>query len=210
MVAAERGDALYIQFAREPVPGQVKTRMLPALDPAEAAELHRELVLWTTQSLVVSARAPVELYVTGNPSSPLFEACRGSGAAAVRLQQGRDLGERMCRALAAGLETHRKVVLVGSDCPQIDPAYLAAALEALDDHDAVLGPAADGGYVLVGVTRIEQRWFEDIEWGTSEVYAQSLARFEETGAKLAALEVLQDIDRPEDLPLWRGIQAMGR
>ena len=203
-------EALFIQFARAPAPGRVKTRMLPALDPLEACELHRDLVLWTTRTLTGAGLGPVELHVTGSTASPLFQQCLGLGIRAVIPQRGGDLGARMCHALADGLAQHVRVVLVGSDCPQIDRDYLSQAVSALDEHDVVLGPAQDGGYVLIGARRVDECWFEGIDWGTGAVYAQTLARLAQSGACWAALETLRDIDRPEDLSLWRDIAGLQR
>ncbi|WP_165954284.1 TIGR04282 family arsenosugar biosynthesis glycosyltransferase [Seongchinamella unica] len=205
MEAVSVGDVLLIQFAREPVPGRVKTRMIPALAPAEACHLHRELVLWTARKLTSAGLGRVELAVAGNTASPLFRQCERLGVRAVRRQQGGDLGQRMCHALAAGLQTHNKVILVGSDCPQIDRDYLASAIDALDGRDVVLGPATDGGYVLIGVRQVDVRWFAGVKWGTAGVFAETVARFERTGAGWQPLAELQDIDRPEDLALWRAL-----
>ena len=198
-------DVLFIQFAREPVPGLVKTRMLPELSPEQACELHRELVYWTSQVLTGAHLGRVELSVAGNVSSPLFQQCEGLGVKAVNRQVGKDLGERMYNALAEGLERFSKVILVGSDSPQIDTHYLQSAITKLDDADVVLGPAKDGGYVLIGVSDIDKRWFEGVEWGSANVFAETLARFVLTSAQWQPLDVLQDIDRPEDLPVWRAI-----
>ncbi|MEP5567652.1 MAG: TIGR04282 family arsenosugar biosynthesis glycosyltransferase [Halioglobus sp.] len=198
-------DVLFIQFAREPLPGLVKTRMLPELSPEQACELHRELVYWTSQVLTGAHLGRVELSVAGNVGSPLFQQCEGLGVKAVNRQVGKDLGERMYNALAEGLERFSKVILVGSDSPQIDRDYLQGAISALDDASVVLGPAQDGGYVLIAVRDIDRRWFEGVEWGSANVYAETLARFVLTSAQWQQLEVLQDIDRPEDLPVWRAI-----
>lgn len=198
-------DVLLIQFAREPLPGLVKTRMLPELSPEQACELHRELVYWTSEVLTGAHLGRVELSVAGNVSSPLFRQCEGLGVKAVNRQTGQDLGERMYNALAEGLERFSKVILVGSDSPQIDRDYLVGSIAALDDADVVVGPAKDGGYVLIGVRRLDRRWFENVEWGSCSVYAQTLANFVLTSADWQHLEVLQDIDRPEDLPVWRAI-----
>lgn len=198
-------DVLIIQFAREPVPGMVKTRMLPELSPEQACELHRELVFWTAKILAASGVGDVELSVAGNTGSPLFQQCTALGVQAVRRQSGSDLGERMYGALAEGLSRYSKVLLVGSDSPQIDRSYLEGAVTALDDNDVVLGPAEDGGYVLIGLRSVDRRWFEDIVWGVETVYAETVRQLELTQAKWQALPVLRDIDRPEDLPLWRDI-----
>ncbi|KZX60118.1 hypothetical protein A3709_12495 [Halioglobus sp. HI00S01] len=198
-------EALIIQFAKEPVPGQVKTRMLPALDPEQAAKLHCDLVFWTAQTLTSAAVGDVELAVAGAVESPLFEQCRKLGVHDIRPQQGVGLGQRMFHALKDGLSRYRYVLLVGSDCPQIDSAYLRQALAALADSDVVLGPAEDGGYVLIGVKAVAWSWFDGVHWGTDSVYRQTVARLEADGVRWDALPVLQDIDRPEDLHLWRRI-----
>ena len=191
------------------MPGLVKTRMLPELSPQQACELHRELVYWTSEVLAHSHLGRVELSVAGNTASPLFRQCEDLGVKSVRRQSGKDLGERMYNALADGLERHEKVILVGSDSPQLDREYLREAIAALDYSDVVLGPAEDGGYVLIGVRALDRRWFEEVDWGTETVFADTVARFELTGANWQRLSVLQDIDRPEDLPIWRAIVARG-
>lgn len=198
-------DLLFIQMAREPLPGKVKTRMLPELSPEEACELHSELVLWTARTLTGTGLGDVELHVAGDTGAGLFRLCRELGVAAVSPQQDGDLGERMYHALARGLERYSRVILVGSDCPQMDRAYLAGAAALLDEADVVLGPALDGGYVLIGGRKVEPGWFEGVEWGTDYVYASTVAHFESSGVHWQPLPVLQDIDRPEDLPVWRAI-----
>ena len=200
-----RDEVLLIQFAREPLPGKVKTRMLPALTPEQACELHRELVIWTAKVLGTAGLGRVELAVAGDTASPLFRECESLGVQAVRTQQGADLGERMYNALADGLLSHSKVILIGSDCPQIDRDYLLSAIDGLDNSNVVLGPATDGGYVLIGVRQVDKRWFEAVEWGTASVYADTAARLALTGAIWQPLAELQDIDRPEDLALWRAL-----
>ena len=112
----------------------------------------------------------------------------------------------MYAALSAGLDSHARVLLVGSDCPSIDAGYLSAAVNALDTHDVVLGPAVDGGYVLIGARSIARSLFENVDWGTSRVYEQTVARLAAAGLSWTALAALPDVDRPEDLPGW---YAMG-
>ncbi|MAT93227.1 MAG: hypothetical protein CME59_11570 [Halioglobus sp.] len=194
------------QFAREPVPGRVKTRMQPHLSAQQACELHRELVLWTCTQLVEAALGPVEICVAGDPADALFARCRERGATAVVAQQGADLGARMLHALQRGLRGHRKVLLVGSDCPAISPAYLALASAALECAPVVLGPAHDGGYVLIGVTRVEPGIFTDVSWGGAEVYARTGRNLRALGLDWEALPPLQDIDRPQDLPAWEALR----
>lgn len=203
----ERDTLRLIQFTREPVPGRVKTRMLPALTPHQACELHCDLTRWTLAALRSVGRGPVELCVAGDPQHPFFRECADTGGVEITRQGGGDLGARMYAALAAGLERSSLVILVGSDCPEIDGAYIEAAAAALADREVVLGPAQDGGYVLIGVRALRREWFEGIAWGTGEVYAATVAALAASGADFAALAPLADIDRPEDLELWRSIRA---
>lgn len=201
-----RGDCLLIQFARAPVAGAVKTRMLPSLTPEQACKLHRELVLWTCDTLVGARLGAVQLAVTGARDDPLFLRCLERGAGAIVAQRGRDLGERMLHALADGLAHYDSVMLVGSDCPDIDRDYLALALAQLAEVQVVLGPARDGGYVLIGARRVEPALFRDINWGSDTVYADTVARLEGLGLSWADLPPLADIDRPQDLAHWRRLR----
>ena len=149
----------------------------------------------------------VQLQVAGNPDAAVFRQCSELGVARVCRQSGADLGERMYLALRDGLATHRKVLLLGSDCPFIDKAYLGAAIEALDEAPVVLGPATDGGYVLIGAKRVDPALFKGVSWGGAEVYAQTLAALGRLGWRHVELATLSDIDRPEDLPLWQACRA---
>ena len=145
-MVAEPGQVLLIQFARAPEPGAVKTRMLPHLSARQACDLHRELVVWTTRRLTSSGLGAVELAVAGDTGGSLFGECRASGVSAIYPQEGADLGERMYRAIRHGLARYDRVILVGSDCPWIDRAYLQAALRALEGAPVVRGPAVGGGW----------------------------------------------------------------
>ena len=187
---------LYAQMTREPVPGQVKTRLLSALSPAEAAALHRSMTEHCCRVLC-STGAVVQLWVDGNADA--FAACASLGAT-VRRQPAGDLGQRMAFIVETGLRECAAVVLAGSDCPFIDGDYLRAAVAALKDNDAVLGPALDGGYVLLGLNRFSEDLFKGIEWGGAGVLRDTLKALDGLGWRYALLEPLRDIDRPEDLP----------
>jgi len=201
---------LIIQFARSPEPGGVKTRMLPVLSPERACQLHCDLVLWTCRTLVRSGVGRVLLAVAGERAHPVFDQCRELGVAGVEQQVGADLGERMCHAIEMGLRTYSTVLLVGSDCPEIDSDYLLQAREALVDTPVVLGPAEDGGYVLIGMRVLEPRLFADISWGSPHVLAQTRERLGEVGLDWQDLEPLADIDRPEDLQTWESLKERGQ
>jgi uncharacterized protein len=189
------------------VAGAVKTRMIPYLSPREACALHTELVLWTAATLVAARLGRVELAVAGEAGHSLFQDCLELGVAGLTLQRGADLGERMYNALAAGLDRFERVVLVGSDCPSIDRDYLCQALGALEQDDIVLGPAADGGYTLVGARHAPREMFEGVRWGTAAVFTETTLRLRRLGVAWTELSVLNDIDRPEDLPAWTALRA---
>ena len=201
-----RGDVLLIQFARSPVPGQVKTRMIPALSESAACDLHRDLVLWTCRNLCGSGVGEVELWVAGETSHAVFRQCLDYGVRAIYQQRGADLGQRMCHALADGLRRYDKVILVGSDCPAIDGHYLSAARAALASHCVVLGPAEDGGYVLIGATEVFPELFTGIAWGQASVYSATVEALEKMTVSWQALDCLPDIDRPADLPIWMALK----
>ena len=201
-MAVERRPVLLLQFAREPVPGQVKTRMIPQLTPIQACDLHRELVVWTCDQLLEAQLGDVEIAVAGEPFDPLFSRCLTSGVARLSRQRGQDLGQRMHNALRKGLADYANVVLVGSDCPGINADYLRLALQGLREVDVVLGPALDGGYVLIAVKRLDARVFEGIPWGTGEVLRRTENALELTGLSWRTLPPLADVDVPGDLPVW--------
>ncbi len=189
-----------IVFAKAPIEGRVKTRMSPVLGEEQARQLHCQLVRHLLSQIRGLPAITVELWC--DQSHPFISACAEQFAVSVHYQQGEGLGERMCHALNCALARYDSVVIVGSDCPFIDVAYLQCAFEYLRiEPGVVLGPAADGGYVLLGLNQIDKRLFEHIDWGTSEVLEQTQQRLNAIGWAAKELPVLQDIDRPEDLPL---------
>ena len=199
MATEERSATLMlIQFARAPVPGRVKTRLIPALGAGAAAELHERLLLHICRQLLACELGPVQMWVTGAMKHPVLAQCEYLGAA-LRRQRGNDLGERMLCAFEEGLAQHECVILVGSDVPGLNPEYLQEAAEALRQVDAVIGPAYDGGYVLIGLRRCSAQLFSGIEWGSAEVLAQTQRRLEQLGWSWKTLGPLPDIDRPDDL-----------
>ena len=196
---------LLIQFARSPRAG-VKSRMVPALSPTEACDLHCELTRWTCRRLLASGLGAVVLAVEGDVRHPLFARCLSLGVSRIAVQRGTDLGQRMFNAISDGLQQHARVLLVGSDCPAIDTFYLAQACTALDSTPVVLGPATDGGYVLIGARAVTEEIFRDIPWGGEQVCARTRLALQRAGLAWTELPALPDIDRPEDLPVWERIK----
>ena len=203
-------DARILIFAKAPRPGQVKTRLIPALGAEGAAAVHRLLVTQTVATVANAGLAPATLYCTPTSSDPFLTTLASDARMTLAVQQGRDLGERMAAALEAALHEARYAILVGTDCPGLSEAYLAQALEALvSGRDAVIGPAVDGGYVLIGLSRPPvPALFADIPWGTDQVLAATQARLEALDWSWEALSPLRDLDRPGDLEaLWGPLRA---
>jgi uncharacterized protein len=208
--------ARIILFCRYPSPGKVKTRLIPALGAVGAARLQKALLLRTAAQTEISAErndAAVEVRFTGS-SKRAFEALlkkkwrytpQGSG----------DLGVRMDRAIRAAIEEGvSRVVLVGADIPRLSAKVLDEGLDALRRRDAVIGPAEDGGYYLIGMRRPCAEIFKDMPWGTGAVCRLTEARLLSRRVRFEMLEVLADLDRPEDL-VWMadsedGTSPLGR
>lgn len=189
-----------IVFAREPVPGRVKTRLIPALGPEGAARLYRALLHLALEAAAGVPGVGRELWCVGAP--PDHGVCSGLAeryGLELRHQPAGDLGERMGTALAEALTHSERAVLIGSDCPEYTPAYLTSAFAALDGEDVVLGPAADGGYVLIGLRRPAPALFADMPWGTGLVLKRTRTALLGLGWPWAELPTLRDLDEPEDL-----------
>ncbi len=185
-------------FAKAPVAGEVKTRLAPLLGAAGAAELHASLVRHTLATALGSAVGPVELWCAPDESHPFFARCAHDFGVALHAQRGADLGERMGEAFGASLAQAVPLVLIGSDCAALEAAHLREAARALRSHDAVVAPAQDGGYVLIGLSRPAPTIFGGIEWGASTVMERTRANLARAGARWHELETLWDVDRPED------------
>ena len=195
-------------FAKAPVAGQAKTRLAAQVGDGPALAAYRALIE-ATLSCAAAARdagilAEVALWCTDPDAPALAELAERHGLARHRQAAG-DLGTRMSAAIAAALRTSPRVLLVGTDCPVLTPAYLAAASASLATHDAVLGPAEDGGYVLVGARR--PLAFDGVRWSTAHTRADTLAAFAAGGVSCALLPPLWDVDDADALARWARLQA---
>lgn len=189
-----------VVFARAPQRGRAKTRLAPVLGEGGAARLSARLLARTLATVRAARIGPVELHGAPHARHPVFVRHARNGALRLHGQRGADLGARMAHALSIALRRARCVLLVGTDCPALRPADLRRAARALQGGcDAVLAPAEDGGYPLIGVRRVSFRLFEGIEWGGAQVFTQTGARFDALGWRWRRLRGLWDVDRPEDL-----------
>lgn len=208
MCAEPVGDFPLAILAKAPIPGRVKTRLIPALGAEAAARLHAQLLCHTlTVALQATPPHRLTLWTALDHAHPLFLALANRHDIALRAQPEGDLGRRLHATLVA---MGGPGLVIGSDCPVLTPALLARCWQALATADAVCLPAEDGGYGLIGARRAEPRLFADIAWGTRQVMAQTRQRVDELDWRLACPATVWDVDRPEDVARWQRVERLAR
>jgi uncharacterized protein len=190
-------------FTRLPCEGRNKTRLIPALGAAGATALHdrltRHTLLRVEDFCHIAPEVKLTIYLDGGSAD---DGRCWLGNFEFREQGDGDLGKRLERAVRETFaEGARKVLVIGTDCPDLDATHLTTAMELLDHHPLVFGPAYDGGYYLVGLSAEFPDIFQDIPWGGPDVLSQSLAAAHRGGLSTLLLPYLADVDLPEDLPL---------
>ncbi len=208
-----------IIFTRYPVPGKTKTRMIPALGEQGAADLHSRMAEYTLLNLLtlgLDQSLEIGIYYSGgdrllmetwlNPIMSSFLANNphlSINFLSYYPQFGKDLGKRMQGAFEDGFKNQReKIIIIGTDCPDLNPHLIEEAFLALNCHDVVLGPASDGGYYLIGLSQFFPILFNHIDWGSDHVLAQTKRIIEQEKLRVYDLPVLTDVDRPDDLYIW--------
>ncbi len=194
-------------FARAPVAGAAKTRLIPLLGAEGAAALQGRLLRHALKTARAAAPPRLELWCAPDAAHPALAAAAQNCGATLHVQQGVDLGARMAYAFAEALQRAPFALCIGSDCPALTAHHLhraAAALRA--GNDAVFVPAEDGGYALVGLSRHEPGLFADIGWGSAQVMQQTRERLRACAMRWQELDTLWDVDRPED---WQRLQQSG-
>jgi len=186
-------------FTRAPIPGQTKTRLVPLLGVQGAAEFHKTVLQATMVEAKASVFATIEIWSATENDHSFLKQCALDYSCAMKIQQGNDIGERMHHATDTALMEKELVVLIGSDCPALSTDILNQAYLALvNGKDAVLGPAKDGGYYLIGLKKANPDIFQDIAWGEGDVAERTRQNFNRLGLDFAELEELADVDTPED------------
>jgi rSAM/selenodomain-associated transferase 1 len=195
-------------FAKASLPGEVKTRLIPAVGAEGAAMLYQELLAGAAATASGVQGSRVELWCAPDTSHPGFRELSLQWGMTLHSQAGDDLGERMAHAATRGLAVSSRVILIGADCPALTRDYLSRAMASLERGvDAVIGPAEDGGYVLLGLRRFSPRLFSGIAWGGDSVLAQTRAVLRELAWRWVELETLWDLDRPADLARYRDLRS---
>jgi len=202
--------ARILLFAKAPVPGQVKTRLIPSVGAQRAAEIYRTLLERVIEEATREI-ASVEIWCAPDTRHAVFQTVVGNPSITLRTQTTGDLGQRMAYAARQALTGSEMVLLIGGDCPELKAEHLRRALTWLDAGvDAVLGPAEDGGYVLLGLRRMNWQLFCDIPWGADQVLNITRQRLAQLGWNWRELEPLWDLDREADLERYLRLSGVAQ
>jgi len=183
-------------YAKQPLPGQCKTRLSPPLSPAEAAALYQCCLVETVSRMQAVGGCDLAICYAGERS--WFE--REFPDITLQPQRGPDLGARMAGSLCGFLQQgYHQAILIGSDTPDLPLPLVAQAFAALQQVELVLAPATDGGYVLIGESVHRPELFEAIHWSTDTVLAETLRRAERYGIVAETLGSWEDLDDPRSL-----------
>jgi uncharacterized protein len=186
-------------MAKQPLPGQAKTRLAPALGADGAARLAARLLAHALAQASHAAVGPVTLFLDPDAGHGPTQATARALGVDVQPQGDGDLGQRMERLLRCGLERERAAIVMGTDAPGLGPAMLQAAAAGLARHDAVIVPALDGGFVLLGLTRCPAGLLQGLRWSHAGVLRDTRARLATAGLDCLELPAVADIDTPDDL-----------
>jgi uncharacterized protein len=205
------GTIAVLVFARAPLPGRAKSRLVPRLGEWGAARLQARLTLHSLRTASEAGCGPLELHATPRARHAFFRRCARAYAAILYEQRGNDLGVRMLNAFGDALRRYDAAILIGADCPALRAADLDQAARWLAGGcDAVIAPAEDGGYALIGLRRVAARLFTGIEWGGDAVFAATRERLRALGWRWRALPTVWDIDRPKDYDRLRASRLLLR
>lgn len=205
----KNGRSLIIQFSKWPQQGRVKTRLAAAIGDDKALDVHIELASFIAHRVSGLSGVDYQLWLdqVGVPyrssvSGGIFQSVSEELIPAYVQAEG-DLGAKMSHAFMVSLSVYDRVLIVGSDCPGMDRDYLASALEKLSTHELVLGPAEDGGYVLIGLRQHQPELFLGMPWGESSVLELTLARASHLEIACACLSPQWDVDVYADYLRWQ-------
>jgi rSAM/selenodomain-associated transferase 1 len=196
-------------FAKAPISGRVKTRLLPSMDAEMVTDLYKKLIINTLKMVIRAAIGPGELWCTPTINHPFFLQCSEIFRVSLRSQIEGDLGRRMAHAFEETLKQVPYAILIGTDCPSLTETDLKEAKETLIQRTpAVLIPAEDGGYALIGLRKYDPSLFEGITWGSSSVLEETRKRLRELGWHWRELEERWDVDRPEDVERLKEVWSL--
>lgn len=186
-------------MAKMPQTGESKTRLVPALGEETAGQLSQLMFDHALTQALAAQPDVVECCMTPDPQDALLFRERYPEQVQWQKQVDGDLGMKMATAARQAVDEQFKVLIIGSDCPELTTKHLLQASAALDEVDVVMGPVTDGGYYLIGMRRYDLHLFTDIPWSTAVVASETRQRVRELGWTIFELATLSDIDTPEDI-----------
>ncbi|MBL1140450.1 MAG: glycosyltransferase [Proteobacteria bacterium] len=197
-----------IIFAKSPVIGQVKTRLIPDIGQYQATAIYKELLTTTLATAVESKISDIQLWVHGDIQHQYFLNLKNRERFKFYKQTGKNLGQRMLNAITCVLDKYPYVVLIGSDCPELLSSDIHKAMTLLDKgKDLVLGPAKDGGYYLIGLRKHTPELFIGINWGAADVLDETVLRANELELDTGFLSKRNDVDLFCDLQAYYSLKS---
>jgi len=187
-----------IIFVKAPEIAKCKTRLISLLGEQGATDFYIDLATHCVEKLHSLKNVDVTLFCHPDIHHDFLKNLSGRYHVGLQAQQGKDLGERMFNAIDHSLQHYQQCVLIGSDCPTITQEYVEQAFNALNSYDITLGPVTDGGYVLIGASKVDAQLFANTQWSTHTVLQQCLKNIEKLNYSHYLLPTLWDIDTPND------------
>jgi rSAM/selenodomain-associated transferase 1 len=187
-------------FAKAPIPGQVKTRLIPFIGEETATALHKKLVLHCLNKAINAQVGPIELWCSPSLRHPFFIHCRREFQLELHTQPKGDLGRRMAFAFRKTLKKASAALLIGTDSPSLNSEDIKKAAETFSQGlNVVITPAEDGGYVLIGLRHEAPDLFSGISWGSNTVMEETRLRLRRLKWRWRELPQRWDVDHPEDM-----------
>lgn len=197
--------ALIQIFAKPPVEGNVKTRLIADLGVTVATNIYRYCLGYTLK-LVRQSGFDYQIWLSEDSSDTVFQN------EAYQLQRGAGLGSRMLQAISSQLEQPdsgvTKVILIGSDCLDLTVGHFRQAIDALGNHDIVLLPTLDGGFAMIACRKIDPQLFSGVEWGDNRVFEQTLHNAGILNYRVSVLETIRDIDTLQDVNHYAKLKSL--
>lgn len=190
-------------FTKNPEAGKVKTRLAATVGNEAALAIYNQLLQHTVSE---TENLPVDKFVF-YADYILHEDVWINNGYYKEVQYGNDLGERMCSAFDFAFQKgYEQVVIIGTDCPEISSATIINAFASLERNDVVIGPAEDGGYYLLGMKQLHSGLFEQIQWSTPTVLANTISKIKRLHLTHHLLPVMKDIDEEQDLAAFKHLK----
>ncbi len=202
------GRCAVLVFTKTPIPGTVKSRLIPELGDTCVTKLYESLIDRTLTTTKQSGVGDIELWCWPTTDHPFLQECAANFQIPLITQRGDNLGDRMHGAFDKRLSQYDHILLIGCDCPAMTERDLRTAVGGLrNGAKVVLGPAEDGGYYLIGLTAACRDLFEGIKWGGSDVLGKTREIIESLGLHCVELEERWDLDRPADLARYKDLSS---